>query len=130
MPLLDAVPPIAGQVGRPRRRPDCLQGDRGYDDEGDRAELRHRHIEPMLAKRRTPNGSGLGKLRWYIERTLSWMKQFRRVRLRTANLNYSRRLQASTEPRSIPSGWVDPGTFYKTDLSSLFLSGFAFTTAS
>jgi transposase len=83
IPLLDAVPPIAGQVGRPRRRPDCLQGDRGYDDEGDRAELRHRHIEPLLAKRRTPSGSGLGKLRWYIERTLSWLKQFRRVRLRT-----------------------------------------------
>ena len=83
IPLIDQVPPIAGQVGRPRRRPDVLQGDRGYDDEGDRQELRRRHIEPLLAKRRTASGSGLGKFRWFIERTISWMKQFGRVRVRT-----------------------------------------------
>ena len=83
IPLIDQVPPIAGVVGRPRRRPDSLQGDRGYDDEGDREALRHRHIEPIVPKRRSEHGSGLGKFRWYIERTISWLKQFRRVRLRT-----------------------------------------------
>ncbi len=31
--LVDAVPSIAGKVGRPRRRPDKVQGDRGYDSE-------------------------------------------------------------------------------------------------
>lgn len=80
--LVDQVPPLAGQVGRPRRRPDRLQGDRGYDDETDRQELRRRHIEPVLPKRRSPHGSGLGKLRWYIERAISWLKQFRRLRIR------------------------------------------------
>ena len=80
--LVDQVPPIAGQVGRPRQHPDRLQGDRGYDDEGDRQELRARHIEPVLAKRRTPNGSGLGIFRWFVERTISWFKQFRRLRVR------------------------------------------------
>jgi transposase len=81
--LIDDVPPIAGQVGRPRSRPDRLQGDRGYDDEGDRSELRRRHIEPVIPKRRSEHGSGLGRFRWYIERTISWLKQYRRVRLRT-----------------------------------------------
>ena len=82
LPLIDQVPPIAGVVGRPRRRPNRLQGDRGYDDEGDRQELRRRHIEPILPKRRSPHGSGLGRFRWYIERTISWLKQFRRLRVR------------------------------------------------
>jgi transposase len=82
IPLIDQVPPIAGGVGRPRRRPDRLQGDRGYDDEHDRQELRRRHIEPILPKRRSPHGSGLGRFRWFIERTISWLKQFRRLRIR------------------------------------------------
>lgn len=30
IPLLEAVPPVRGKRGRPRRRPDVL-GDRGYD---------------------------------------------------------------------------------------------------
>lgn len=80
--LVDQVPPIAGQVGRPRRRPCCLLADRGYDDEGDRQALRQRHIVPLLAKRRSDNGSGLGIFRWFVERTISWLKQFRRLRVR------------------------------------------------
>jgi transposase len=80
--LVDQVPPIAGQVGHPRKRPDRLQGDRGYDDEGDRQQLRHRGIKPIIPKRRSPHGSGLGKFRWFIERSISWMKQYRRIRVR------------------------------------------------
>ena len=82
IPLVDAVPAMAGQVGRPRRRPDRVQGDRGFDSATNRQELRKRKIEPVLAKRRTKHGSGLGKTRWFIERTLSWLKQFRRLRIR------------------------------------------------
>lgn len=80
--MIDRVPPIGGKPGRPRRRPERLQGDRGFDDEEDREELRRRGIEPLLGKRRTGHGSGLGKYRWYIERTNSWLKQFRRIRVR------------------------------------------------
>ncbi len=31
LPLLDAIPPARGRVGRPRRKPDSLFADRGYD---------------------------------------------------------------------------------------------------
>jgi hypothetical protein len=31
IPLLDAVPPVRGKPGRPRRKPDCVLGDRGDD---------------------------------------------------------------------------------------------------
>src|SRR5208283_4440306 len=80
--LVDQVPPLAGEVGHPRRRPNCLLGDRGYDDEGDRQELRRRHIIPIIPKRRSGHGSGLGVFRWFVERTISWLKQFRRIRIR------------------------------------------------
>ena len=44
--------------------------------------LRKRGIEPVLAQRGTPHGSGLGKTRWYVERTLSWLHQYGRLRVR------------------------------------------------
>jgi len=82
LPLVDAVPPIAGKVGRPRRRPEAVQGDRAYDSGPHRRELRKRGIVPLLAQRRTEHGSGLGVYRWPVERTLSWLHQYRRLRNR------------------------------------------------
>jgi transposase len=82
VPLIDAVPPIGGRPGPPRKRPDHAMGDRGFDDEEQRQGLRERGIDPELAKRRTPHGSGLGVDRWVVERTISWFHQFRRLRVR------------------------------------------------
>jgi transposase len=82
IPLVDAIPPISGRRGRPRKKPDAVQGDRAYDSEPHRKVLRRRGIEPILAKRRTEHGSGLGVHRWVIERTLSWLHQYRRLRIR------------------------------------------------
>ena len=39
-------------------------------------------IKPVLAKHRTAHGSGLGKTRWFIERTLAWLHQFRKLKTR------------------------------------------------
>jgi transposase len=44
-------------------------------------------IEPHIAKRRTPHGSGLGKIRWVVERTISWLKGLRRMRIRYDRLD-------------------------------------------
>jgi transposase len=82
LPLVDSIPPIAGKVGRPLQRPDSILGDRGYDSQPHRRKLRKRGIMPQLAKRRTDNGSGLGIYRWVIERSLSWLHQNRRLRIR------------------------------------------------
>lgn len=82
LPLVDAIPPILGKQGRPRRRPERIQGDRAYDSEPHRRELRRRGIRPVLAKRNTEHGSGLGATRWPVERTISWLHQFRRLRVR------------------------------------------------
>ena len=82
LPLVDSIPAIAGKVGRPIQRPDCVLADRGYDSEPHRRELRRRGIVPFLAERGTENGSGLGIYRWVIERSLSWLHQNRRLRIR------------------------------------------------
>jgi transposase len=63
-----------------------VQGDRGYDSEPHRESLRARGVVPVLAKRGTPHGSGLGMYRWVVERTLSWLHQFRRLRIRYERL--------------------------------------------
>ncbi len=80
--LVDAIPSLQGERGRPRHRPDRVLGDRGYDAEVIRQGLRARHIVPFLAKRNTEHGSGLGRWRWVVERTFAWLNQFRRLRVR------------------------------------------------
>ena len=80
--MVDAIPPLHGECGRSRRRPDCVLGDRGYDAAAIRRGLRTRHIVPFLAMRRTEHGSGLGRWRWVVERTFAWLSQFRRLRVR------------------------------------------------
>ena len=51
--LVDAIPLLQGERGRPRHRPDCVADDRYYDAESIRRGLRVRHIVPWLAKRNT-----------------------------------------------------------------------------
>lgn len=82
IPLIDAIPAVRGRRGRPRRRPKRAQADRAYDSEEKRQELRRRGIKPVLARRHTEHGSGLGVYRWFVERTLSWAHQFRRLAIR------------------------------------------------
>src|SRR5438270_3915885 len=81
--VADAVPGVAGKVGRPRRRPGRLYGDRAYDSDPHRGRMRRRRIRPEFARRRAARGSGLGKVRWVVERFFSWLHRFGRLRVRT-----------------------------------------------
>jgi transposase len=80
--VVDAVPPVRGKPGRPRRRPLSLYADRAYDSDPHRERLRRRGIKPMIARRGTRHGSGLGVYRWVSERTLSWLHGLGRLRVR------------------------------------------------
>nr|WP_234381234.1 IS5 family transposase [Streptomyces sp. NRRL F-5122] len=82
LPLLDAAPPVRGQVGRPLRRAVRLFADRGYDHDSYRKRVRARGILPVIARRSTGHGSGLGVYRWVVERTFAWLHGFRRLRVR------------------------------------------------
>ena len=81
-PLVDAVPPVRGKAGRPRRRPRSLYGDRAYDSKRHRQGMRRRGIKPKFARRGTKHGSGLGIYRWVVERTNSWLHGLGRLRVR------------------------------------------------
>ena len=82
LPLVDRVPPVRGKVGRPRRRPERLTADRGYDHDKYRRELRRRGIGSEIARRQTAHGSGLGRARWVVERTFAWLHHFKRLLVR------------------------------------------------
>nr|WP_323369656.1 IS5 family transposase [Streptomyces alkaliterrae] len=82
LPLLDAIPPVRGRVGRPRRKPQSLFSDRGYDHDIYRDQVRARGIVPAIARRGTRHGTGLGTYRWVVERTFAWLHGFRRLRTR------------------------------------------------
>jgi transposase len=83
LPLLDAIPPLRGIRGRPRRHPRRIYADRGYDHDKYRRLVRTRGITPHIARRNTGHGSGLGTNRWYVERTIAWLHAFKRLRVRT-----------------------------------------------
>jgi transposase len=55
--------------------------DRGYDHDKYRREIWARGIKPIIARRQTEHGTGLGRHRWVVERTLTWLHQFRRLRI-------------------------------------------------
>jgi transposase len=86
LPLIDAIEPVKGRRGRPRQRPDRLLADRAYDHDKYRRELRARGIQPVIARRETEHGSGLGRRRWVVERTFAWLHGFRRLRIRYERL--------------------------------------------
>jgi transposase len=82
LPLLDAIPPVRGRRGRPRRKPQSVFADRGYDHDIYRDQVRARGILPVIAHRGTPHGSGLGIYRWVVERSFAWLHGLRRLRVR------------------------------------------------
>jgi transposase len=81
LPLILDMPAVAGKVGRPKQKPDSVLADKAFDDESLRILLRWLGIEPILPERGTDD-HGLGVWRWFVERTISWLHQFRRLRTR------------------------------------------------
>jgi IS5 family transposase len=81
-PVLDLVPAVRGRVGRPRRRPVKLHGDKGYDHAFCRDACRQRGIIPRIARRGIEPRSRLGRYRWVVERTIAWLHLFRRLAVR------------------------------------------------
>ena len=79
--LVDGIPPVAGR-GRPRRRPEALLGDKGYDSNANRDELCKRRILPVISRKGAPNIQGLDKLRYVVEQTFALLHHFKRLAVR------------------------------------------------
>lgn len=82
LPTVLDFPRVGGKPGRPKELPDALYADRGYDSDAARTLLAWLGIEPNIARRNSEHGSGLGKVRWVVERTIGWLKGLRRMRVR------------------------------------------------
>ncbi len=82
MPLLEAIPSIRGKRGRPRKRPKEVYADRGYDHDCYRRQVWAKGIKPVIARRGTEHGSGLGTKRWVVEQTIALLHWFGRLRIR------------------------------------------------
>jgi len=80
--LFDAIVPVKSLRGRPRRRPTKAHGDKGYDYAEVRRGLRQRHIIPRIARRGIESRQRLGRYRWVVERSLAWLHQMKRLRVR------------------------------------------------
>lgn len=82
LPLVEAIPSIAGKPARPIQGPRDLYGDGGCESQPHRIILSCYGIEPQIARRSTVDGTGLGVNRWVAKRTISWLHQSRRLRIR------------------------------------------------
>ncbi len=83
--LIEAIPPICGprgQPGRPRFRPAKLHADKAYDIPRCRTYLRRRGIGIRIARKGVESSERLGRHRWVVERTISWLTGFRRLATR------------------------------------------------
>ena len=84
-PLLETNPGVRhrrGHPGRPRRRPEKLHADKGYDYPRCRRYLHRRGIKVRIARRGTEDKMSLVRHRWVVERTISWVLRFKRLGIR------------------------------------------------
>ncbi|MFF4902657.1 IS5 family transposase [Streptomyces sp. NPDC001068] len=78
IPLVRGIAPIRSRCGPRRRRPGKLHGDKGYDYRFLRCWLAARGIRHRLARKGVDSSRRLGRHRWVVERTVSWLSGCRR----------------------------------------------------
>jgi IS5 family transposase len=84
---LDAICPIKQKRGRPRKRPAKLHADKAYDSREKREALRRRGIKSRIARKGVESSERLGRHRWVVERTHSWLNRYRRLKIRYERLS-------------------------------------------
>lgn len=77
--MVDGITPVRQPVGRPRKRPIKLHGDKGYDYPSCRELLRRRNIIARIARKDIESSTRLGRHRYVVERCLEWTTRFRRL---------------------------------------------------
>lgn len=91
IPLVDSV--AVRSLGAPKRRPEKLAGDKGCSSQNNRAELKARRIEPVIAHRDNESGRDeeafdreTYRERNIVERLIGWLKESRRIATRYEKL--------------------------------------------
>jgi IS5 family transposase len=73
--IVEEIEPIRTPRGGRRKRPDKLHADKGFDSKANREALRERGITPRIARKGIESSEKLGRYRWVVERTLSWLNR-------------------------------------------------------
>ncbi|WP_373686626.1 IS5 family transposase [Nocardia terpenica] len=81
-PLVKAIPAVRSRRGPRRRRPGKLHADKAYDQPELRRWVRHRGIAVRIARKGIESNQRLGRHRWVIERTVSWLTGYHRLNIR------------------------------------------------
>lgn len=81
-PLVRGIPAIRSRRGPRRRRPGRLRADKAYHSAEHLRWLRERRIVPRIARPGIDSSERLGRHRWKIERSLSWLFGYRRLTVR------------------------------------------------
>lgn len=88
---MDAIA-VEKRPHHPKKRPEQLVADKGYDSQKIRTELKKRRITPFIPKRRkrgqqeeplyNKTVEGMYQTRWIVERTNAWLQNYRRITVR------------------------------------------------
>jgi hypothetical protein len=81
-PLVCGIPAVRSRRGPRRRRPGKLRADKAYFSAEQLAWLRGRNIIPRIARPGIESSERLGRHRWKIERSISWLFGYRRLTVR------------------------------------------------
>jgi len=82
IPLVNSIPVVKFKNNRKRKTPKILQADKAYDSVLHAEALRRKGVKLEAAKRGQKTKRPLGRERWKVERTMAWLKNFRRLRVR------------------------------------------------
>ncbi|MFJ4695470.1 IS5 family transposase [Streptomyces sp. NPDC088766] len=82
LPLVLGIPAIRSRRGPRRRRPGRLRADKAYHSAERLKWLRERGIVPRIARPGIESSERLGRHRWKIERSISWLFGYRRLTVR------------------------------------------------
>ncbi len=82
IPLIDAIPKIRGKVGAPLFRPEEAVADKACTWNSNVVLLSVRGIQAWLPERGTDDDRHPGIFRWVVERSIAWLRQYRRFRVR------------------------------------------------
>ncbi len=81
-PLVKAIPAARSRRGPRRRKPAKLHTDKAYAVADLREWVRDRGIGVRIARKGIESCDRLGRHRWVIERTMSWMTGYHRLNIR------------------------------------------------
>jgi transposase len=81
-PLILGIPAVRSRRGPRRRHPNKVRADKAYHSAGNLAWLRERNITPRIARPGVESSERLGRHRWKIERSISWLFGYRRLTVR------------------------------------------------